>query len=132
METWQKKQGIRRILFGHSNWKCSTSRWRQQHGIINSEENKRGGGHKYTREKKTRAQWPTDINKNKYNNKNYCWSHGYGTSDPHTSETCKHTIFFHKKEVIHCYPMGGLQVNKTRVRKKDKREAGDIIINIVY
>ena len=84
------------------------------------------GGHPYARVKKQKPQWPTDPTEKKYNNKNYCWYHGYDASNPHTSETCTGNMFGHKKDAKWCNPMGGSQKNKLRVCKKGwKRGRGD-------
>ena len=66
----------------------------------------------YTHKEKNRAQWPTDPKKNKHNNKNYFWYHGYDTSGSHILGTCKLTSFCHKKEPIRCEPLGGQKLTR--------------------
>ena len=52
-------------------------------------------GRPYARDKRQKSQWSTYPTEKKYNNKNYCWSHGYDPSDPHTSKTCTSTQYGH-------------------------------------
>ena len=76
------------------------------------------GGNLNTCMQNGRGKWPTNPTKKNYNNDNYCWSHGYDTSGPHSSWTCTHTKYGYKKESTCCNPMGLSQVNKLRYYKK--------------
>ena len=76
------------------------------------------GVHPYAPKRKHKPQWPTDPMEEKYNNKNYCWYHGYDTSNPHTLETCTRKFFMHEDKAMRCNPMGVSQNNRACVRKK--------------
>ena len=76
------------------------------------------GGPTYARDKKQKLQCPTDPTGKKYNNKDYCWLHGYYTSDPHTPETLSITMFGHNKDATQCKPMGVSKNNRARIWNK--------------
>ena len=75
-------------------------------------------GRPYARDKRQKSQWSTYPTEKKYNNKNYCWSHGYDPSDPHTSKTCTSTQYGHIQESMQRNPMGGSQNNNARLWRK--------------
>ncbi len=51
----------------------------------------------------------------RYNNNNYCWTHGYHIHDSHTSATCKWTKEGHKKDATRANIMGGATIGKDLV-----------------
>ena len=76
--------------------------------------------------RKTETKVANWSNGEKYNNKNYCWSHGYDTRNPHTSEKFPKKMFGHKKDATKCDPMEGSKNNKAKVWEKGwKRVRGD-------
>ena len=90
------------------------------------------GGNSNMRARNARGQCPTDTTEKKYNNKNYCCSHGYDNSLPHTYSTCTQKKYGHKKEATSCKLMGGSQVKKCDCGRKVEKEACSMSINIVY
>jgi hypothetical protein len=53
-------------------------------------------------------------NKKRYNNLNYCWSHGYDITRDHRSDNCTRMETGHKKEATRTNNMGGSQTGKDR------------------
>ena len=74
--------------------------------------------HIYARDKKQKPKWPTDLTEKKYNNKNYCWSHGYDTRNPQKSYTRTRANNGLNKKAVQRGPMGIFHNNKARVWKK--------------
>jgi hypothetical protein len=50
----------------------------------------------------------------RYNNSNYCWSHGYDVSRDHRSDNCTRMDNGHKKDATRSNNLGGSQANKER------------------
>jgi hypothetical protein len=51
----------------------------------------------------------------RYQNDNYCWSHGYDVHSSHTGTTCRWPKDGHKPDATRTNPMGGSELNKTLV-----------------
>jgi hypothetical protein len=51
----------------------------------------------------------------KFNNTNYCWSHGWDVSIQHTSQSCLYAHDGHKRDATRSNTMGGSDVNKEKV-----------------
>jgi hypothetical protein len=55
----------------------------------------------------TRHQRPP--NSKRYNNMNYCWTHGADIADSHRSDTCQHPAHYHQPQATRYNTMGGAQ-----------------------
>jgi hypothetical protein len=48
-------------------------------------------------------------NSKRYNNLNYCWTHGADVADTHRSDTCQHPAHYHQPQATRYNTMGGAQ-----------------------
>jgi hypothetical protein len=53
-------------------------------------------------------------NAKRYNNLNYCWTHGGDVTDEHTSHTCQRPAHYHQPQATQYNPMGGSQRDMTK------------------
>ena len=81
-------------------------------------------GQPYVKDKRQKPQWKSDPTEMKYNNKNYCSSHRYDTSDPYTSETFTRTNAGHMKKATRGNPMGDLKTTMDVYVKRMKERRG--------
>jgi hypothetical protein len=51
----------------------------------------------------------------RYNNTNYCWTHGWDVHESHTSLTCNCQATGHKTSATRSSTMGGTDANKNKV-----------------
>jgi hypothetical protein len=51
----------------------------------------------------------------RYNNTNYCWTHGWDVHESHTSLTCNRQATGHKTSATRSSTMGGTNANKNKV-----------------
>jgi hypothetical protein len=51
----------------------------------------------------------------RWNNKNYCWTHGYDVARTHTSQSCRWTNDGHQRDATRTNPMNGSLANKAKV-----------------
>ena len=51
----------------------------------------------------------------RYNNSNYCWSHGFDIHDSHTGQSCCWQKEGHKADATRSNTMGGSELNKQLV-----------------
>ncbi len=58
---------------------------------------------------------PRDPNKKRFQNQNYCWSHGYDVHPTHNSSSCNFPRDGHKKEATKANNMGGSLVAKNKI-----------------
>jgi hypothetical protein len=57
----------------------------------------------------------TTSNRRRYNNTNYCWTHGYDIAKNHTSTSCRFAAENHCREATRENIMGGSTANKAKV-----------------
>jgi hypothetical protein len=61
------------------------------------------------------AQQHRPPNSKRYNNLNYCWTHGADVTDSHRSDTCQRPAQYHQPQATRYNPMGGCQTAMHKV-----------------
>ena len=56
-----------------------------------------------------------DRSKKRFNNDNYCWSHGYDNHEHHASPSCRYLKAGHQITATVCNNLAGSQKNKGKV-----------------
>lgn len=56
-----------------------------------------------------------DSTKRRYNNNNYCWTHGFDIHNTHTSQSCNFPNEGHQREATRADTKGGSSANKEKI-----------------